>query len=525
VKHTLKYIFLLFYFFFSLQLFSQWINDAYINDFKVNNDATVQEQRNSKIGADSSGNFVIAWNDDRNFTNNLWHQLYCQIFDKWGSPVGNNFRIGQDTTNLVDIAVLSDGRFIVYWINYYIFGIGRKYELCFQRFDKAGLPLTPILKVVDTNYSHSTFTFQGGGIGTDSIGNFIICWSRGVSVSPSLANVFTQRFDSSGNKIGLIDTANSTNDRALNPSIAANKDGSYLICWDDDRLNSFSTNRFDIFMQRYNSNGIKIGNNVKVNDDTDSTVNQYYPSISSDGNGKFAISWIDGRIMFEDNVYYQFYDTSANPVGPNKLASSMSSGFSVSSPVCAMRSDGYFFIGWSDGSTGPRKYFGRRYDSNGEPYGNPPGPYVIPVNSLPVVQDCNDAFISGDRIYASWMDTRQGNYDIYCNVRSFLNPDSVIIGLKNLTGYEPVDFKLYPAIPNPFNPETKIKYQIPKNSFIKLTVFDITGKESALLYEGYKQKGTYEITFDGSNYSSGVYFVYLSSESTLKSVQKIILLK
>jgi len=133
--------------------------DAYINDFKVNDDATVQEQRNSKIGVDSAGNFVVAWNDDRNFTNNLWHQVYCQVFDKWGNPVGNNFRIGLDTTNLVDIAVLKDGRFIVCWINYFKFGIGIRYEICYQRFSKSGFPITSILKVVDSNYSYSLYTF------------------------------------------------------------------------------------------------------------------------------------------------------------------------------------------------------------------------------------------------------------------------------------------------------------------------------------------------------------------------------
>jgi len=308
--------------------------------------------------------------------------------------------------------------------------------------------------------------------------------------------------------------------------MAVNYNGSYIISWQDDRINNGIDARFDIFMQRYNANGIKIDNNTKVNDDTDSTIDQQQSSISTDGKGNFAICWIDGRIMFEDNVYYQLYDTNANPVGPNKLASSTSSGFNIGpEPVCSMRSDSYFFLGWTDYTGGPGKYRGRRFDANGNPYGNPSNPYEIPGNPLTVGQYCGDIAMFGDRVYAVWMDNRSGNLDIFCNVRSFLNPDSVIIGIKNFTNNVPTEFRLFPAYPNPFNPITYIKYQLPNSNFIQLSVFDIIGKEVVILYEGYKQRGTYEITFDGSNYSSGIYFVYLSTESARKSVQKIILLK
>jgi serine protease AprX len=86
------------------------------------------------------------------------------------------------------------------------------------------------------------------------------------------------------------------------------------------------------------------------------------------------------------------------------------------------------------------------------------------------------------------------------------------------------DFQLYQNYPNPFNPSTKIKYTIPKNSFVKITLHDILGNEIRTLVDNSVQEGTYEIQLDGSNLSSGMYFIRLSSENVQRTV-KISLIK
>ena len=60
--------------------------------------------------------------------------------------------------------------------------------------------------------------------------------------------------------------------------------------------------------------------------------------------------------------------------------------------------------------------------------------------------------------------------------------------------------------PNPFNPMTKITYSIPQTGFVKLKVFDLLGNEITTLVSEEKQKGNYEVEFDGSRLSSGIYF-------------------
>jgi len=86
------------------------------------------------------------------------------------------------------------------------------------------------------------------------------------------------------------------------------------------------------------------------------------------------------------------------------------------------------------------------------------------------------------------------------------------------------DFQLYQNYPNPFNPTTKIKYSIPQNSFVKITLHDILGSEIKTLVNETVQPGTYEITLSGSDLSSGMYFVRLSSENIQRTL-KISLIK
>ena len=70
-------------------------------------------------------------------------------------------------------------------------------------------------------------------------------------------------------------------------------------------------------------------------------------------------------------------------------------------------------------------------------------------------------------------------------------------------------FKLFYAYPNPFNPSTKIKYQISELSFVTIKVYDVLGNEIATLINEEKPVGTYEITWYADNLPSGIYFYRL----------------
>lgn len=98
------------------------------------------------------------------------------------------------------------------------------------------------------------------------------------------------------------------------------------------------------------------------------------------------------------------------------------------------------------------------------------------------------------------------------------------VGIHPVSNSIPEEFKLYPNHPNPFNPSTVINFDLPVNSFAKLIVYDLLGRETATLVNEQLNAGKYEIIFDAAKYADGVYFYRLQTES-FSSVKKMVLLK
>jgi len=103
------------------------------------------------------------------------------------------------------------------------------------------------------------------------------------------------------------------------------------------------------------------------------------------------------------------------------------------------------------------------------------------------------------------------------------------VGIQKISSVVPAEFTLYQNYPNPFNPVTKIKFDIPSNvkrgmSDVKLIVFDLTGREVTKLVNEQLQPGTYEVTFDGSDLASGIYFYQLNT-GEFSATKKLMLLK
>ena len=108
-----------------------------------------------------------------------------------------------------------------------------------------------------------------------------------------------------------------------------------------------------------------------------------------------------------------------------------------------------------------------------------------------------------------------------------------ITGIEPINSEIPVEYKLFQNYPNPFNPVTKIKFDLPKSNLtlseakglmVKLDIYDFLGRETAALVNEQLQPGTYEVEWNGSNYSSGVYFYKITSSNYIQT-KKMILIK
>ncbi len=107
---------------------------------------------------------------------------------------------------------------------------------------------------------------------------------------------------------------------------------------------------------------------------------------------------------------------------------------------------------------------------------------------------------------------------------SLLRNVAIINGISQIGTEIPTGFMLEQNYPNPFNPSTKIRFSIPNRSFVKLVVYDISGKEMGVLNNGEMNAGIYIADVDASRLSSGVYFYRLSTEK-FTDTKKMIVVK
>lgn len=85
-------------------------------------------------------------------------------------------------------------------------------------------------------------------------------------------------------------------------------------------------------------------------------------------------------------------------------------------------------------------------------------------------------------------------------------------------------FNLAQNYPNPFNPVTAINFQIPEAGLVTLIIYDLNGREITTLVDEYKDKGSYDVTFNASDLASGIYF-YRLKMNNLDLVRKMTIIK
>jgi|WetSurMetagenome_2_1015567.scaffolds.fasta_scaffold164680_2 hypothetical protein len=113
----------------------------------------------------------------------------------------------------------------------------------------------------------------------------------------------------------------------------------------------------------------------------------------------------------------------------------------------------------------------------------------------------------------------QDAYEINCGI------DVEATGVEPIVSSQiPQKYNLEQNYPNPFNPVTKINFDLPKSGFVTLKVYDILGQEVATLVNGTKNAGRYNVDFDGSSISSGMYFYKIESNGFV-ATRKMMLIK
>ncbi len=220
--------------------------------------------------------------------------------------------------------------------------------------------------------------------------------------------------------------------------------------------------------------------------------------------------------LFNYINYLRFFKEST-PYSTLYIKPIFPKGFEYFKPGCVR------FIDWiSSAPPTPQSLVKLELSTNG-----PNGPFTLIADSLKNngrYQWSIPSGISSANCFIKYTVYFPGTAQSYVNI----NSKPFGIGLftesnSNITNFPDI-FCLSQNYPNPFNPVTNIKFDIPKSSFVSLKIYDVTGREVATLINDILNAGIYNVDWNGSSYSSGVYF-YKLEVNGFSDTKKMILVK
>jgi hypothetical protein len=98
------------------------------------------------------------------------------------------------------------------------------------------------------------------------------------------------------------------------------------------------------------------------------------------------------------------------------------------------------------------------------------------------------------------------------------------VGIQQISELIPDKFALYHNYPNPFNPTTNIKFDVPELSNVRISIYDISGKEVATLVNNQMNPGSYTADWNATNFASGIYFYRMTTDKFIET-RKMMLIK
>lgn len=255
---------------------------------------------------------------------------------------------------------------------------------------------------------------------------------------------------------------------------------------------------------------------------TNTNLNYYIHCLALSGNYLFAGSEVGIFVSTDCGSSWNFSGLSSETV--NSIVFSAGKVFAgTNNGLYTSSNNG---VNWSSTAVNSNSVFGlASYGSNIFAGTNSMGIYQSSNYGSNWVQ-INQGFQQLGPVIAIYINENQNDF-IYAGMRYspvYRRPLNQIIGISELSSDIPLTYSLSQNFPNPFNPETRIRYSIRKTEKVKLTVLDIQGRVISRLVNGIQRYGTYEVTWNSHPYSSGTYF-YTLETSEFRVTRKMIVLK
>jgi len=307
--------------------------------------------------------FVIVWKDERNsywwFSQPLqrWLPVHCpnifgQQFSENKIAIDSNFLIDDDSSGGIaywpDVCMDTAGNFTVVWEDGRSAGL-QSYNVYFKRFDKNRNVLNPT-----TNASDDTTERQAEPkVGCDLSGNFVISWLDYRNPDGN-GDIYAQRFNSDGVKIGSPFEVTTDPDSIMQyeMDMAMNDAGKFVIVWTDYDRGLQPGGYESIFGRIFRSDGSPVDSDFQIStEDSGGIVYKDFPTVDMDDRGYFVVCWTDIRAVDEsEDIWCQRFDSSGNEIGNNFRVNDddTTEGYVMESSDVGMLKNGKFLVGWND---------------------------------------------------------------------------------------------------------------------------------------------------------------------------------
>lgn len=308
----------------------------------------------------ANGGYVVAWEA----IGASGGDIRLQRFDASGNKVGsetlvNSYSIGdQDSPRIM---ALADGGFVVNWASWS--QDGSDWGGYLQRFGANGTKVG-----IETRIATSSLGPQDGAVITRlNDGGYMATWEG--TGSGDASGIFAQRFDSSWAKVGGETRINTTTaNLQTDVAITTLKNGNYVITWQSQPADNDGDDDTDapgdIYAQLYKADGTKIGGETRVNTTTYGF--QEESRVTALSNGDYLVTWSGNGVGDDSGIFLQRFNSSGVKVGGETRINTTTNGSQEFSSITTL-ADGGYLITWEsyDAYDNP-EIFSQRFDASGQ---------------------------------------------------------------------------------------------------------------------------------------------------------------
>lgn len=433
-----------------------------------------------------------------------------------------------DSVNIMqlnpNVTRTSDGNFVFAW-SYY----SAKSKIALQKLNTSGVRQwgnSP----VKISGSDSESCDMSNLVSSDN-GSIILMWCgfTDTIINPQNFKYYTQKFSSGGTRVwnSTQDTVYSLGGYAqeivnIHPQVISDKSNGAIFCWTDKRP---SSSNIGAYIQRVTSTGTFLfpANGVKCSL-ADTSIHLNPIADINPVTNEIFVFWIESNSLQSlYGIYGQRFSSSGARlwVSSGKIFKPLDQN--STSYIDVYSKDTNVIVHYDADQYGSTSCHIKAFLTGPSgAFGWSGGPIEVSSKNSAKYFLSSGITNTGMSILV-WGDNRKDIGGIYAqniNYNGTIGP----ISIRNISTGIVTKYELFQNYPNPFNPTTNIRYELPKNGFIKLVVFDALGREVETLVNEKQTAGTYEANWNASQFPSGVYFYRLQA-GDFTDTKKLILLK